>query len=674
MLWRTNAAQRLKNGLAMFKAMPPIRMSEWAEQNFYLSSESSYVAGRWTCYPYQIFMLDAMGHRDIEIVAIKKAARTGYTKCLLAAIAYFSIRDKKNICVWQPTDSDASEFEMTEISPMIRDIPAFKRIFPDMGKKSPNNTHSFKKFTGSLLYIRGASSARNFRRISVSCCICDEISSFSSDIDSEGSPRQLVFKRLEGATFKKMIIGSTPKLRYTCEIDAAVQEVDKVFRFAVPCPHCHEIQVLEFGDKHSGHGLKWFNGDAETACYCCKHCSGIFIQSDYLKIWHLGRWVADDGTWYDHADGTFRDRSGDKVLAPRTVGTTNLWTIYSPQSTWVEIVRSYLAAVKKAKHGDNSDLKTWKNTTQGEVFEDAHDRTDAQDLKSRAEDYPLGIAPRGALILLGGVDVQKDRFELCVWGFGRGEEMFIIDYHVIDADPSNQAEWAKLDNFLVHRYPHAAGTNLHIEHCGIDTGGLFTHQSYQYIRERKGGSGWMVEGRNYPQLYALKGSSNNNQAIVTRGKLVDVNSGDKLIKSGVKLFMVGVDVAKNTLHGRLGVADPGPGYVHFSKSLPDSFFEQMTAEVRVMKQTTRGTIASWVLKRSGARNEAWDCTIYAMWCAAHIALHRKTAAEWAAMENVVQPNQMSLFDDIAPGKDADGNDGLLVRHSSGINLSGWGRH
>jgi phage terminase large subunit GpA-like protein len=391
-----------------------------------------------------------------------------------------------------------------------------------------------------------------------------------------------------------------------------------------------------------------------------------------MTIWEQGRWQAKNGDFYDQEEGVFRNNAGGKIRPPRVLGITGLWSIYSPQTSWPQIVRDYRAAVAKAKHGERSDLKTWINTTLGEVFEDDIEKTDAGDLQKRAEDFPLQIVPMGGLILLAGIDVQKDRFELTVWAFGRGEEMWSVDYQAIEANPAIQTEWQKLDNFLLHKYPHAAGTNLQIEHVAIDTGGHYTHQSYIYVRERKSTSGWSINTQYAPQVYASKGSSTMNLPIVNRGKLMDVSIGDKLVKNGVKLYMIGTDTAKNTIHGRLQVAEHGPGFVHLSKYLPAAFFEHLTAEVRVMKQSPKGTVSSWVLKRSGIRNEALDCTVMTLFCAAKIALHRKSAAEWQTMENIVQPHQVDIFN-IQPGLTADGVEGQLIHHGTGINLSSWGR-
>ena len=63
-----------------------MRLSQWAEEHFYLSAESSYVEGRWRSWPFQRGLMDIMGHDDIHHVTIAKSARVGYTKMLLAYI------------------------------------------------------------------------------------------------------------------------------------------------------------------------------------------------------------------------------------------------------------------------------------------------------------------------------------------------------------------------------------------------------------------------------------------------------------------------------------------------------------------------------------------------------------------------------------------------------------
>jgi phage terminase large subunit GpA-like protein len=90
------------------------------------------------------------------------------------------------------------------------------------------------------------------------------------------------------------------------------------------------------------------------------------------------------------------------------------------------------------------------------------------------------------------------------------------------------------------------------------------------------------------KIFAVKGDTKQGQPVKGRSSLQDVNHRGKVIQRGVKLWMVGTDTAKDLIHGRLQVATPGPGCIHFAAGLTDEFYEQITAEVRVLQKTASG--------------------------------------------------------------------------------------
>ncbi|MDN6323512.1 MAG: phage terminase large subunit family protein, partial [Halomonas sp.] len=55
-------ARAVRQGLLALYRPAPMTAVEWADSNFYLSSESSYHEGRWTTLPFQVAMLNAMGN------------------------------------------------------------------------------------------------------------------------------------------------------------------------------------------------------------------------------------------------------------------------------------------------------------------------------------------------------------------------------------------------------------------------------------------------------------------------------------------------------------------------------------------------------------------------------------------------------------------------------------
>lgn len=619
----------IKAGLAPLKVSEPLRLSEWAARNFYLSAESSYVEGRWKAYPYQVAIMDVIGNDDIREIIWQKAARTGYTKIILAAMCYFAEHKKRNQALWQPTDDDRDEYVKTELNPAMRDVSVMSKVFPQNVARSKENTLQQKILLGSTIFLRGGKAAKNYRRLTVDVAILDELDGFDLDIEKEGSPDMLSAKRLEGATFPKHVMGSTPKLKNFSLIEARAGNAKLQMRFKVPCPLCGAEHSLTWGGAKLSHGFKWHGENAHTVRHMCFACGESYTQADYLSVWHQGVWRANDGTYIDQ-DGGFRNSAGQLVDAPKSIAFVGLWTAYSPQASWVSIVEDWLAARKKARAGDTSAQKTFTNTTLGETWEEELEKADRNELENRAEPYPLRKVPIGGLVLVAGVDVQSDRFELVIYAIGRGEEMWVVDYSVIDANPADMQDWRKLDAYLMTEFTHACGGELRVRACGVDTGGHYTHQAYNFCRERE-----------HRGVHAVKGDSKSGSQIKGRSSRQDVNGMGRIIRNGVKLWMVGTDTAKDLLYGRMQIPQPGPGYIHFSDELPTEFYSQLTAESRVVQKTSSGEVYRWI-KPPGVRNEVLDCTVYAQFAAHALDLHRYTDRQWTRLERAIQPQIESV--------------------------------
>lgn len=164
-----------------------------------------------------------------------------------------------------------------------------------------------------------------------------------------------------------------------------------------------------------------------------------------------------------------------------------------------------------------------------------------------------------------------------------------------------------------------------------DTGGHFTHQAYNYCRQRE-----------RERVFAVRGDPQPSKMVKSKATVQDVNWGGKIIKKGVRLWYVGTDTAKDLIYGRLCVEKPGAGYVHFSKDLPHEFYTQLTAEARVPQRVAAGEAYRWI-KAPGARNEVLDCTVYAIFCTHMLGLHLYTGKMWQRLESIVQPPNGDLF-------------------------------
>lgn len=607
---RIELEKALRAGLLAFQPPDKLSLSEWADRNFHLSAESSYREEAWKSWPFQVGLLDVMGNDDVREVVFQKSARVGYSKMLLAAIGYFAQHQRRNQALWQPTDDDADEWVKTELDTMLRDVPVMASAFPEYARRDKRNTLRQKHFIGSMLFIRGGKAAKNYRRLSVDVAHLDEIDGFDADIEKEGDPVTLARKRVEGATWPKLIVGSTPKLANLSLVNARYRQADARFRFVIPCPSCGEEHSLEW------QRMKWDKGDPESVRQICPECGVEYRQSDYLAVAARGRWKSDSGLYVGKA-GRFFDAENREHKIPSVA--FFLWTAYSPMVMWPNIVRAYASAQAKADVGDRSELKSFINTTLGEPYKEESFKANETALSRRAESYKLRTAPEGALFVTAGIDVQFDRWECFTWAWGRGEESWAIDHEVIWGDPARETEWAKLDEFLERTYPAPNGWRLGIDAAAVDTGGHFTHQSYNFCRVRMD-----------RKVFAVKGDSRAGQPVRGRVTHVDVNAQNRVIKRGLPLHLVGVDTAKNLFFGRLGVTERGAGYVHFSKDLTPEYFAQITSEERVVQMTKRGERSVWVPIRR--RNEALDGAVYAMFAAHAIGLDKAEPSRWRRRE------------------------------------------
>lgn len=616
------------SGLQPLKAVVPQSLSRWAAENFYLSAEASHTQGRWVAYPFQPGIMDAFSHDGIEEVTVRKAKRVGYTKMLLAFIAYNAAHRRRKQAIWQPTDDDRDSFVKSEIEPMLRDVKALQPVV--LGGN--DDTLKLKKFLGSVLHTLGGKAARAYRRITVAVAMLDEADGFDLKIEKSADPVTLARGRLEGAPFPKLIAGSTVRVKGLSHIEYREQNADALMRYLVVCPHCQVEHPLIWGDKDVRHGFKWDGVDPSTVRHVCPHCHESITQADYLRIWDRGAmWVSACGRWrYDHHAEQWTDAAGQPVPSPRHVA-FHIWTAYSPQRGWPDIVREFLEAKTKLKAGDDGPMQGFKNETLAELWEEELEQADQHALARRAEDYRLFTVPMGGLVLVAGVDVQDNRFAVVVWAIGRGEEMWVVGHAEIEANPADEREWAKLDAFRATPFTHAGGTTMRIEAVAVDTGGHFTHQAYNFCRLRE-----------RERVFAVRGDPKPSKMVKGKATIQDVNWRGKVLKRGVRLWYVGTDTAKDLIHGRLQVTQPGPGYVHFSKDLQPEFYTQLTAEARVPQRTARGVEYRWVNTKRH-RNEALDCTVYAIFCTHALGLHTYTEKMWDRLQEVVYPRVRDIF-------------------------------
>jgi len=584
-----NIGCSLETGVGPLLIPEPLQMNEWGNTYFYLSEGTSSITGPWESLPYQVAWLNWFGNDDIEIVDCMKGARLGYTKCIMIACGYFIEHKKRDIVIYQPTDDDAQDFTISEINTMLVDVPILgDQLRCKVESQSPFNTNSRKEFYHSALHIRGGKSAKNYRRITKDVVIYEEVDGFDWDIDGEGSPLTLGDTRVETSSFPKSLRGTTPKIKGMSHIEDSLESADMVMRRYLPCVHCGSMDFLRWENMV-------FDADNLTeARMRCEFCDKLYSYADYPAMDKTGRWQSDAGEYYDEQLNQFFDAGDSPIPPPRHLG-IRIWSAYSYFYTWTKLASAFLAARKKQKEGDLSKLKTFTNTKLGETWVIKGQSIEETAFDDRLEDWSGGVISNKILCITMMVDVQggkNARLELEIVGWGEGEESWSLVYEKIEGDPEFPEVWEELEQFRRLHFTREDGIPLNVACTCIDSGFKST-AVYKYTTPRQ---------RKPHRVYATKGHSTPWKPMINTPSKVGP-------RKRTLLYMVGTEVAKESLFSRLRLEEPGPGYCHFPLGRSSDYFKQLANEELKTTYKKGKKFMTFQKKDESAPNEALDLRV-----------------------------------------------------------------
>lgn len=598
---------------------PRLSLSQWADQHFYLSPESSANAGKWHTLPFQRGIMDAITDPLVERITLLKSARVGYTKIINATLGYYAHQDPCPLTVVQPTLDDAREYSKEEIAPMVRDVPVLASLVSEAKSKNEDNTLLKKLFPGGSWSFIGANSARGFRRVSRRVMIFDEPDGYPPSAGAEGDQIELGIQRTQSYWNRKIIAGSTPTVEGKSRIAEMFEEGDQR-RYHVPCPHCRHLDYLVFNqDRHErGHYMAWDDGKPETAHFVCRECTGRIGEEHKL-------WMQEEAERLVAAGST---EAGWVAARPfNGHASFHVWTAYSfnAKATWVHIAAAFMAAAAAGPE----KLRVFVNTWLGETWKEKGDAPEWKRLYDRRESYPIGTVLRGGLFLTAGVDVQKDRIEWGVIAWGRGKRSWWVDYGVELGDTSSEANpvWQKLDALLARRFRSETGVELPVAMLAVDAN---YNSQVVYAWARK-----------YPmsRVIAVRGDHHNAKTFLGALTPVDVSINGTRLARGYKVWNIGVNLGKAELYGWLRLEKPTaesggeepPGYIHFPE-FGEVFFQGLTAEQLVTYRKKSGHLRTEWEVIKGRRNEPLDVWNYNRAAAAIAGLDRLQESDWLELE------------------------------------------
>lgn len=593
---------------------PPPRqtVSEWADAERRLSPESASEAGKYytSRTEYCRGIMDAFSDPAVQQVVVVSSSQVAKTTILENVVGYHVHRDPCPIMIVQPTLKLAEDFSKDRLDPMIRDTPALTGLFAKANARSSGNSMLHKRFRGGLAVLAGANSPASLAGRPIRIALADEVDRWKDEVGAEGDPVKLLSVRTTAWWNRKLGFFSTPTVEGVSEITKLYENSDQC-KYFVPCPHCGHEFVLQF--EH----LKYAEGEhvvanedgrvirtATSAWFECPDCSGSINDSQRRASVRRGKWIATK---------EFRGTRGFWI-----------WTAYAPFRTALEIANEWLSSL-----GDREKLITFRNTWLGLTWRETGEAPDSEKVYAKRESHSLGTIQPGVLFLTAGADVQKDRIEVSIYGWGRNRQRWLVDHVILPGRTSEEQIWSELTEIRLRSYRHPGGAMLNIARFCIDSG-YESQMVYRWVREQ-----------HTPDVMAVDGRTHLGGMTIGQPSPVDIDIAGRKIKRGIKVWPVDTGKLKSELYGCLNLPRPEEGqeyqngYFHLPQ-VSEEFCRQLTAEHLVTKVNNKGyRIHQWEKLRE--RNEGMDCAVYARAGAHQLGIDRFSEREWRRVESIVLP-------------------------------------
>lgn len=581
---------------------PNLTVSQWADAHRTLSQKAASEPGKWRTdrTPYLRAIMDALSASSpVQRIAFMKGAQIGATESGLNWIGYVVHQAPGPMLSVQPTVDMAKRYSKQRIAPMIEESDSLRELVKDPRERDSGNTVLSKEFPGGVLVMTGANSAVGLRSMPARYVFLDEVDGYPGDVDGEGDPVALAEARTRTFQRRKVYMVSTPTISGRSRIEREFSKSDQR-RFFLPCPECGHFQTLKFAN------LKWEKGEPQSAEYECEECHCLLGERHKTEMLRRGEWRATA-----EGDG-------------RTVG-FHLSSLYSPVGwmSWVEIAQRWEAA-----QGDPDLLKEFVNTVLGETWQQRGDAPEWEHVYHQRDGFLSGTVARGVLILFAGVDVQKDRLEVGVWGFGRNRQRWLVEHRVLPGQTNRPEVWTDLEAMFSETWRRGGGAEMAVRDWGIDSG-AFAPEVGAFVRNQQGRG----------NVHAVDGQDRYDAAFLGIGAL-DLTIKGKKLRRGLKTLKIGVSFCKQEAVSQLGLkkSDDGsypPGFIHLPSDVTEDQVKQLTSESLVTKRVKGRLKREWQIIE-GRRNECLDTMNYARGLAAMRGWDRWREARFSELERMLK--------------------------------------
>lgn len=497
----------------------------------------------------------------IEKIVLCFGAQLGKTETELNMIGYALDQTSSPTMMVYPTDTIAKFASDKRVQPMIKSVKSISEKFDENSKLLELDFNN-----GNYMVLVGANSPSSLSSRSIKYLFFDEIDKYPAFAGKEADPIKLATERTKTFVDKKIVMVSTPTVE-SGNIWQAFMSANERRQYYVPCPHCGVSQTLKFKQ------IKWpeeHNDNADmirdTAYYECEHCGERIYDKHKMEMLRRGEWRAVN-------------KSQSKI---RSVS-YHLSSIYSPWVTFGDVAYEF-----KNSKGTPATLMNFINSWLAEPWKSSKTKS-TQNMEFTQSNYPCGVVPDKAVLLIASVDVQLDHFWWEVRAYAPGVKSYLIDY-------GQASTWEDLEEIIINReYPSEYGEPRQVMKAGIDSG-FRTDEVYQFCSR-------------FPEVcIPVKGSSNHS----TMAAPYNMTSLEKGVVGGLKLYVLNTDYWKDFIFARMIRPADEDGTIHLYKECPQEYSDHLRSEEKqeIRNVKTGAVTVQWKPLTSHPVNHLLDTCTY----------------------------------------------------------------
>ena len=545
-------------------------LRSWSEREIKIQDDEGQFAPL-VWWPWQREIVDALdpSNEDVAQVTLKMFGQGGKSLMLGALMSHVACESHIPSMFVMPTASMRKRFVKDKLEPMLEACPALKRNI----KLTRNGLFHQE----GLMYQHGyipwatARAVSSMKSTPAKLVIADEIDDFPPKADA-ANPLDLLLQRGQRFTNPKVDLASTPSLEGSSLIDGQYLLSD-MREYYMPCVHCTELTRFLWDNvsEELSDELSELAGKETWAYHLhCESCAANIEEDERMHmLWdERGMWIPGNKSVNDH------------------------------RGYWVNQFYSYTTPFAKTMEGYNRKAPSGFYTQRLAM---AYKQEEYEPITQEDIDRWRGIPkPEGRpFARTCGVDNQHDRIEFTV-----------IEWHGpdwYDLSPYIEGHYIMMHNRgdAKPTYHELRGVmrKLRIDVMFIDTGlGLGDNRVKGLTRSAFGSS---FSGR---RVVCIKGRGTGTISEWGKKPWIANNTTLSTRREADKVLVLEVDIIKKYLMDDLK-ADRVAINADTSQ-FPDDYGAQLSSETLV-RLPAPGGVERLRWKKVRARNEAFDCAVYA---------------------------------------------------------------